>query len=76
MQDTRLLCAGPGRLGQALAISRELNGKRLDVEPFTLLPPVVVPDIVVGPRIGITKAADVPWRFGMAGSRFLSRRFA
>jgi len=76
MQDIRLLCAGPGRLGQALAISRELNGKRLDVEPFTLLPPSEVPDIVVGPRIGITKAADVPWRFGLAGSRFLSRRFA
>jgi len=76
LDDMRLLCAGPGRVGQALGITRELNGRRLDVTPFGLLPPTEVPVVIAGPRIGITKATDVAWRFGMAGSRFLSRRFA
>jgi DNA-3-methyladenine glycosylase len=73
--DPRLLCAGPGRLCQALGISDALNGARLDAPPFRLLAREAEPEIVAGPRVGITKAADEPWRFGLAGSRFLSRRF-
>ena len=72
--DPRLLCSGPGRLGQALAVTRAQNGLRLDEPPFELIPGDPV-DVVVGPRIGITKAVDVPWRFGERGSRFLSKPF-
>jgi DNA-3-methyladenine glycosylase len=75
MHDVRLLCAGPGRVGQALAIQHAYNGHRLDQRPFEVLAADRRYDVVVGPRIGISKAADVPWRFGMAGSAFLSRRF-
>jgi DNA-3-methyladenine glycosylase len=75
LHDTRLLCAGPGRVGQALAIVHDFNGHRLDQQPFELLAPEGHHDVVVGPRIGISKAADVPWRFGLAGSPFVSRRF-
>lgn len=70
----RLLCAGPGRLAQALAITGALDGRPLDEPPFRLLPRRTEPTIAAGPRIGITKAADEPWRFGLAGSPFLSRR--
>jgi DNA-3-methyladenine glycosylase len=72
--DPRLLCSGPGRLGQALGVTREQNGLRLDEPPFELLPGEPV-EVVVGPRIGITKAVDVPWRFGERGSRYLSKPF-
>jgi len=72
--DPRLLCSGPGRLGQALAVTREQNGLRLDEPPFELIPGDAA-GIVVGPRIGISKAMDAPWRFGERGSRFLSRPF-
>ena len=75
LDDERLLCAGPGRVGQALAITHDFNGLRLDRAPFQVRTPRHPPPVVVGPRIGITKAADVPWRFGLAGSPFLSRRF-
>jgi DNA-3-methyladenine glycosylase len=73
--DDRLLCAGPGRLCQALGVDRAHDGLPLDRPPFALLPAESPPGIVSGPRIGITKAADRPWRFGLAGSRFLSRPF-
>jgi len=73
--DPRLLCAGPGRLGQALAITHELNGKCLDVPPFSLTAGSVRGRVVCGPRIGISKAVDRPWRFGLAGSRYVSRPF-
>jgi DNA-3-methyladenine glycosylase len=72
--DPRLLCSGPGRLGQALAVTREQNGLRLDQAPFELIPGDPV-EVVAGPRIGISKAIDVPWRFGEVGSRFLSKPF-
>jgi DNA-3-methyladenine glycosylase len=74
-QDPRILCAGPGRLGQALAISPTLNGARLDVPPFRLVAGVSPASVVCGPRIGISKAVDRPWRFGLAGSRYVSRPF-
>jgi DNA-3-methyladenine glycosylase len=73
--DPRLLCAGPGRLGQALAITRKLNGKCLDVPPFSLTAASVRRRVVCGPRIGISKAIDRPWRFGLAGSPYVSRPF-
>ena len=75
MENIYLLCAGPGRLCQALGVTREHNGMRLNVPPFELLPAVGKPDVVSGPRIGISKAIDEPWRFGLRGSRFLSRPF-
>ncbi len=74
--DVRLLCAGPGRVGQALGISRSFDGLPLDREPFQIEPASTRPELVVGPRIGISKAVDMPWRFGLRGSRFVSRRFA
>jgi len=75
MEDLRLLCSGPGRLCQALGVTGQYNGRRLDAPPFELLPVPCAMDIVCGPRIGISKAVDVPWRFGQRGSRFLSQAF-
>ncbi len=75
LDDPRLLCSGPGRVGQALAITHALNGMRLDQKPFKVFAADGPQDVVAGPRIGITKAMDVPWRYGLAGSRFLSRPF-
>jgi DNA-3-methyladenine glycosylase len=74
-QDPRMLCAGPGRLAQALAITRELNGKRVDMAPFSLRAAKARARVVCGPRIGISKAVDQPWRFGLAGSHYVSRPF-
>jgi DNA-3-methyladenine glycosylase len=74
--DARLLCSGPGRLGQALAVSGALNGKRIDRAPFRLLERLIKPSIVRGKRIGITKARDRTWRFGSKGSAFFSRPFS
>jgi DNA-3-methyladenine glycosylase len=73
--EPRLLCSGPGRLGQALGITHELNGSRLDRAPFQVLSAAEPVQVIAGPRIGISKAMDVNWRFGLAGSRFLSRPF-
>jgi DNA-3-methyladenine glycosylase len=73
LEEERLLCAGPGRLCQALAITRELDGLPLDRPPYRLEPRTEPPEIARGPRIGITRAADLPWRYGLAGSPFLSR---
>ena len=72
----RALCSGPGKLAEALDITRAHDGLMLDAPPFTLLPPAEPPPVAIGPRIGITRATDMPWRFGVAGSPFLSRRFA
>ncbi|MDP9044006.1 MAG: DNA-3-methyladenine glycosylase [Pseudomonadota bacterium] len=76
VEDERLLCSGPGRLGQALGITRAHDGLPLDRPPFDVRPALVAPEVSVGPRIGISKALDLPWRFGLRGSRFVSRRFA
>jgi DNA-3-methyladenine glycosylase len=70
----RQLCSGPGKLCQALAITREHNGCSLEARPFELREGASR-GVAVGPRIGITKAAEVPWRFGEAGSAFVSRPF-
>jgi DNA-3-methyladenine glycosylase len=71
--DTRLLAAGPGRLCEALGVTREHDGLPLDRPPFELRARSGEPVVVAAPRIGITRAADVPWRYVLAGSRFLSR---
>ncbi len=75
IDDERLLCAGPGRLGQALGIGPGHDGLPLDEPPFELQVDSTVWPVVTGVRIGITRAKDMPWRFGLAGSRFVSRRF-
>ncbi|HKT45796.1 MAG TPA: DNA-3-methyladenine glycosylase [Gaiellaceae bacterium] len=71
----RALCSGPGKLCQALALTREHDGLALDAPPFTLLEREGTPEIVTGPRIGLTKAVAQSWRYGLAGSPFLSRPF-
>ena len=73
LEDERLLCSGPGRLCQALGVTREHDGLALDRPPFELLAGDSPVDVVNGPRIGITRAAELPWRYAEAGSRFLSR---
>lgn len=75
VEDERLLCSGPGKVGQALGIVPTFNGHSLLQNPFQLLPSSKPVDVVSGPRIGISKAIDLPWRFGLAGSRFWSRPF-
>jgi DNA-3-methyladenine glycosylase len=75
VEDVRLLCSGPGRLCDALAITREHDGLPLDRAPFELRLRTAPVALVTGVRVGITKAADRPWRYGLAGSRYLSRRF-
>ena len=78
LEDLRLLCAGPGRVGQALGIDRSFDGMALGEPPFALLAPAgnrPLLELDVGPRIGITKAIDLPWRFGEKGSRYLSKPF-
>lgn len=67
--------AGPGRVGQALGITRAHNALAINAPPFELLPAPTKVKVVSGPRIGISKAVDQPWRFGLAGSPFLSRPF-
>lgn len=73
--DVRLLCSGPGKLGQALAIEHKYNGMPLNKKPFELTPAMKSVDVVCGPRIGISKAIDLPWRFGLEGSPYLSKPF-
>jgi DNA-3-methyladenine glycosylase len=69
----RALCSGPGKLCQALAVTRAHDGLPLDRPPFELLPREGTPEIATGPRIGITRAAELPWRYGLRGSPYLSR---
>ena len=70
--EARLLASGPGRLTQALGLTGDHDGLPLDEPPFELYAAEAV-ELAVGPRIGITKAAEVPWRYGEAGSPYLSR---
>jgi DNA-3-methyladenine glycosylase len=73
--DERALCSGPGKLAQALAVTHRYNGLPLDRPPFELRARQEIPEIAVGVRIGISKAVEHPWRFGLKGSKFLSRPF-
>ena len=73
--ETRLLCSGPGRLCQALGITGDQNGAPLDQPPFAIEARTAPLQIIAGGRIGISKAVDQPWRYGLEGSRFLSRPF-
>ena len=75
VEDERALCSGPGKLCEALAITIKQSELPLDQPPFALHARIGKADIVSGVRIGITKAADLPWRYGLKGSRFLSKRF-
>lgn len=69
----RQLCSGPGKLCQALGVTIAHNGLPLDAQPFELLPAGESHDVVAGPRIGITKGVETPWRFVRRGSPFLSK---
>ena len=71
--NPRLLCAGPGRLCEALAVTGAHDGAALDEPPFELCARTRQVEVVSTPRIGITRAADLPWRYVLAGSRFVSR---
>jgi DNA-3-methyladenine glycosylase len=73
MEAERMLCSGPGKLCQALGVTREHDGLPLDEPPFELLARDGRPEIATGPRIGITQAAELAWRYGLAGSPYLSR---
>lgn len=75
LAGTRELCSGPGKLAQALAVTKAHDGLRIDAPPFQFRLPDSPFPVVIGPRIGISKAADLPWRFGIAGSPFLSKAF-
>ena len=75
LSDIRLLCSGPGRLCQALGVTGEHDGLALDEPPFLIVPRPRPVEVVTGPRIGITKAAERPWRYGLARSRYLSKPF-
>lgn len=75
LEDEHSLCSGPGKLTQALGITIAHNGLPLDQPPFAIHRRSAEPEIVTGPRIGISKAIDLPWRYGLKGSRFFSKRF-
>jgi DNA-3-methyladenine glycosylase len=75
LHDERTLCSGPGKLTGALAITKRHNGLALDAPPIEIHARREAPEIASGPRIGITKAVELPWRYGLKGSRFLSKAF-
>ena len=74
-RNSAMLCNGPGRLTQALGITPQDDGAPFDGDALAITLAEVMPEMVAGPRIGISKAVDTPWRFGLAGSRHLSRGF-
>lgn len=73
LEDVRMLCSGPGRLTQALGISGAHDGLALDRPPFELIAATEPADVVAGPRVGITRAVELPWRYSVSGSLFVSR---
>jgi len=73
VDDVRLLCSGPGRLAEALGITGAHDGLDLGSPPFELLPPGRRVEVLTGPRVGITRARELPWRYALAGSTFVSR---
>ena len=76
LHDERNLCSGPGKVCEALGVSDKLNGHELDQSPIELFARTAKPEIVTGIRIGITKAVELPWRYGLKGSKFLSKPFS
>ena len=75
-EEVDQLCSGPGKLTEALGVDLSLNGADLLTPPFELSEPVgewATAEVVTGPRIGITKAAELPWRYCVSGSRYVSR---
>lgn len=76
LTELRMLCSGPGKVCAALAITNALDGARIDAPPFALHLAAPAGDVISGPRIGITKAVEQPWRFGLSGSPYLSKPFA
>jgi DNA-3-methyladenine glycosylase len=75
LTDARALCSGPGKLTEALGITRDHNGCALDAPPFALYARKGNVDVVSDIRIGLTKAVDLPWRYGLKGSKFVSKPF-
>ena len=75
LQDLRALCSGPGKLCEAMGVSIRHNGLAVDRVPIEVRARATEPEIVTGPRIGITKAVERPWRYGLKGSPFLSKPF-
>lgn len=73
LDDARLLCAGPGRLSQALGITLEQDGLPLDRPPFRLLQPSAPTEVATAVRVGISKARERPWRYAFTGSPYVSR---
>ena len=74
VDDVSLLCAGPGRVAQALAITEADDSARLDAPPFELVPPGSSEyEVVVGTRVGISRATERPWRYALKDSAFVSR---
>lgn len=73
VEDLRALCSGPGKLCQALAITKRHDGLPLDSPPFELQASLDVPEIVTAPRIGIARATELSWRYLEARSPFVSR---
>jgi DNA-3-methyladenine glycosylase len=75
LEEARALCSGPGKLTEALGITHAHNGLALDAPPFALHARTGRADVVAGVRIGLTKAVELPWRYGLKGSKFLSKPF-
>ena len=75
MNDERMLSSGPGKLCEAMAVTNKHNGLALDAPPIAIHARTRKPDIVSGLRIGITKAVELPWRYGLKGSKFMSKPF-
>ncbi|MEO6340924.1 MAG: DNA-3-methyladenine glycosylase [Caulobacteraceae bacterium] len=75
VEPLRSLCSGPGKLCQALGVDLSYNGLPLDEAPFQLEPAATPTPVSAGPRIGLSRAVDLQWRFGLTGSGFLSRPF-
>jgi DNA-3-methyladenine glycosylase len=73
VEELRSLCSGPGKLSHALGVTREHDGLPLDAPPFRLEQRELVPEIVTGPRVGITRATELSWRYLERGSPYLSR---